>query len=144
MVIQKSFKFRIYPIRKQEKRLEICLDQACFLYNQLLDIHQQVYLGTKETLSQFDMNNLLNDFETLNLHSQIKQNIPKRVSDAFKHFFQFHQFHLDKHTSCFNVAELTYIKDAVNKFFFEKAIIDRFTSKGSYLFFRNPIVFEHL
>ncbi len=88
MVIQKSFKFRIYPIKKQEKRLEICFDQACFLYNQLLDIHQQIYLGTKETLSQFDMNNLLNDFETANLHSQVKQNIPKRINDAFKSFFR--------------------------------------------------------
>ncbi len=85
---KKSYKFRIYPIRKQEKRLNLALDQACFLYNQLLDIHQQIYLGTKETLSQFDMNNLLNDFETKQLHSQVKQNIPKRISDAFKHFFR--------------------------------------------------------
>jgi len=88
MVIQKSFKFRIYPIRKQEKRLEKCLDQACFLYNQLLDIRQQIYLGEKRTLTEFDMNNLLKDFETPNLHSQTKQNIPKRISDAFKHFFR--------------------------------------------------------
>jgi len=88
MVIQKSFKFRIYPIRKQEKRLEIALDQACFLYNQLLDIHQQIYLGEKRTLTEFDMNNLLNDFETKQLHSQVKQNIPKRISDAFNHFFR--------------------------------------------------------
>ena len=76
---KKSYKFRIYPNRKQEKRLEIALDQACFLYNQLLDIHQQVYLGTKGTLSQFDMNNLLKDFETKQLHSQVKQNITKRI-----------------------------------------------------------------
>ena len=88
MVIQKSFKFRIYPIRKQEKRLNSALDQACFLYNQLLDIHQQIYLGEEKTLSEFDMNNLLKDFETKNLHSQVKQNIPKRISDAFKHFFR--------------------------------------------------------
>jgi len=88
MVMQKSFKFRIYPIRKQEKRLEKCLDQACFLYNQLLDIHQQVYLGEERTLTEFDMNNLLKDFETPNLHSQTKQNIPKRISDAFNHFFR--------------------------------------------------------
>jgi len=88
MVMQKNFKFRIHPIRKQEKRLEKCLDQACFLYNQLLDIHQQVYLGMGETLSEFDMNNLLKDFETPNLHSQTKQNIPKRISDAYKHFFR--------------------------------------------------------
>jgi len=88
MVIQKSFKFRIYPIRKQEKRLEIALDQACFLYNQMLDIHQQIYLGEGETLSQFDMCNLVKDFETKQLHSQVKQNIPKRISDAFNHFFR--------------------------------------------------------
>jgi len=88
MVIQKSFKFRLYPIKKQEKRLELALDQACFLYNQLLDIHQQVYLGEGRTLSEFDMNNLLKDFETKQLHSQVKQNIPKRISDAFKHFFR--------------------------------------------------------
>ena len=85
---KKSYKFRIYPIRKQEKKLELALDQACFLYNQILDIHQQIYLGEGETLSEFDMNNLLKDFETKQLHSQVKQNIPKRISDAFKHFFR--------------------------------------------------------
>ncbi len=88
MLNKKSYKFRIYPIIKQEKRLERALDQACFLYNQMLDIHQQIYLGTKETLSEFDMNNILKDFETKQLHSQVKQNIPKRISDAFKHFFR--------------------------------------------------------
>lgn len=88
MVIQKSFKYRIYPIRKQEKRLESCLDQACFLYNKILDIHQQIYLGEKRTLTEFDMGNLVKDFETPNLHSQTKQNIPKRINDSFKHFFR--------------------------------------------------------
>ncbi len=88
MVMQKIFKFRIYPNRKQEKKLESCLDQACFLYNQMLDIHQQIYLGEGETLSQFDMNYLIKDIETKQLHSQIKQNIPKRISDAFNHFFR--------------------------------------------------------
>ena len=86
--MRKSFKYRIYPNRKQEKKLELALDQACFLYNQLLDIHQQVYLGTKETLSEFDMNYLLKDFETKQLYAQVKQNISKRISDAFKHFFR--------------------------------------------------------
>ena len=75
----KSFKYRLYPIRKQEQRLESALDQSCFLYNQLLDIHQQVYLSEDKTLSQFDMNNLLREFETKQLHSQVKQNISKRI-----------------------------------------------------------------
>ena len=86
--MKKSYKYRIYPIRKQEQRLESALDQSCFLYNQLLDIHQQIYLGENETLSQFDMCNLVKEFETKNLHSQVKQNISKRISDAFKHFFR--------------------------------------------------------
>lgn len=85
---KKSYKFRLHPIRKQEKKLEMALDQACFLYNQLLDIHQQIYLGEEKTLSHFDMCNLVKDFETKQLHSQVKQNIPKRISDAFKHFFR--------------------------------------------------------
>ena len=78
--MKKSYKFRLYPIRKQEKRLETALDQACFLYNQLLDIHQQIYLGEERTLTEFDMCNLVKDFETKQLHSQVKQNIPKRIS----------------------------------------------------------------
>jgi len=86
--MRKTYKFRIYPNRKQEKKLEIALDQACFLYNQLLDIHQQIYLGEERTLTEFDMNYLLKDFETKQLYSQVKQNIPKRISDAFKHFFR--------------------------------------------------------
>lgn len=88
MVIQKSFKYRIYPKGKHKKRLELALDQSCFLYNQLLDIHQQIYLGEKRTLTEFDMGYLCKDFETKQLHSQVKQNIPKRISDAFKHFFR--------------------------------------------------------
>ena len=86
--MKKSYKFRIYPIRKQEKRLEKALDQSCFLYNQLLDIHQQIYLSEKRTLSQFDMNYIVTDFKMTHLHSHVKQNISKRISDAFNHFFR--------------------------------------------------------
>jgi len=84
----KSYKFRIYPIKKQEERLEKALDQSCFLYNQLLDIHQQIYLGEERTLSQFDMNYIVKDFDMKQLHSNVKQNISKRLSDSFKHFFR--------------------------------------------------------
>jgi len=86
--MRKSFKYRIYPIKKQEERLESALDQSCFLYNQLLDIHQQIYLSEGETLSHFDMCTLVKEFETKNLHSQVKQNITKRISEAYKHFFR--------------------------------------------------------
>ncbi|KKL25256.1 hypothetical protein LCGC14_2407150 [marine sediment metagenome] len=77
-----------FQLQLQQKRLETALGQACFLYNQLLDIHQQVYLGEKITLSEYDMDYIGKDFETKQLHSQVKQNIPKRISDAFNHFFR--------------------------------------------------------
>ena len=86
--MKKSFKYRLYPIKKQEQRLESALDQSCFLYNQLLDIHQQIYLSEGETLSQFDMCNLVKEFKTKQLYAQVKQDIAKRISDAFKHFFR--------------------------------------------------------
>jgi len=86
--MKKSFKFRIYPIKKQEERLEKALDQSCFLYNQLLDIHQQIYLGEDRTMSEYDMNRLLKDFRLKQVCSQVKYNISKRISDAFKHFFR--------------------------------------------------------
>jgi len=86
--MKKSYKFRIYPIRKQEERLEKALDQSCFLYNQLLDIHQQIYLSEERSLSEFDMNYIVTDFKMEHLHSGIKQNISKRLSDSFKHFFR--------------------------------------------------------
>ena len=84
----KSYKYRIYPNKKQEVKLEKALDQSCFLYNQILDIHQQIYAGEGLTLSKFDMDNIIKDFQTDQLHSQTKQNISKRISDAFSYFFR--------------------------------------------------------
>ena len=86
--MKKCFKYRLYPNQNQEIKLERCLDQACFLYNQMLDIKQQIYLGEGINLSEFDLNNLLKDFNTPALHSQVKQNIPKRISEAFNSFFR--------------------------------------------------------
>jgi len=86
--MKRAYKYRIYPSKKQEEKLEKVLDQACFLYNQILDIKQQIYLGEGESLTEFDMNNIVKDFDTPSLHSQVKQNIPKRISEAYKHFFR--------------------------------------------------------
>ncbi len=86
--MKKTYKYRIYPSKTQEQKLETALDQACFLYNQMLDIKQQIYLGEEISLTEFDMNNIIKDFQTPALHSQVKQNIPKRISEAYKHFFR--------------------------------------------------------
>ena len=86
--MRKSYKYRIYPIQKQEQRLEIALDQSCFLYNQMLDIHHQIYLGENRSLSYFDMCKVVQDFETKQIPSQVKRNVTKRITEAFSHFFR--------------------------------------------------------
>ena len=86
--MKKSFRYRIYPNKKQEVKLETALSQACFLYNQMLDISQQVYLGEGVTLSKYDMDYIIKDFKTDQLHSQTKQNICKRIAEAYSHFFR--------------------------------------------------------
>jgi len=86
--MKKTYKFRIYPSKTHEQRLNKALSQACGLYNQLLDIKQQIYLGEGESLSEYDLNNLAKDFDTLQLHSQTKQNIASRITEAYKHFFR--------------------------------------------------------
>ena len=86
--MKKSYKYRIYPSKVQNIRLEEALDQACFLYNQLLDIKIQIYHGEGITLSCYDLSMIGKDFITESLHSQTKQNVAKRIDEAYKHFFR--------------------------------------------------------
>jgi len=87
MVMQRNFKFRVYPSTKQEIKLTKQISDCCFVYNKLLETKINAYKTDKTNLSQFDLNKLTKDFD-INLHSQVKQNISKRINDAFNHFFR--------------------------------------------------------
>ncbi len=86
--MKKSYKFRIYPNRKQRDRLNIALEEARKLYNQMFDIKQQIYEGEKLSLTKFDMDYIVKDFETKFLHSQTKQNICDKLSKSYDNFFR--------------------------------------------------------
>jgi putative transposase len=87
MVSQMNFRYRIYPSQKQISKLNQTLSDCCIVYNKLLEAKVNAYKQDKVSLSQFDLNNLVKDFD-VPIHSQVKQNISKRINDAFNHFFR--------------------------------------------------------
>src|SRR3990167_9692814 len=87
MSTQMNFRFRIYPSQKQIIRLNKTISDCCFIYNKLLEAKVNAYKTDKTNLSQFDLNKLTKDFD-VPVYSQVKQNISKRINDAFQHFFR--------------------------------------------------------
>ena len=82
-----NFRFRIYPSKKQIVRLNKTISDCCLVYNKLLEAKINAYKEDKNNLTQFDLNKLTKDFD-IPVHSQVKQNISKRINDAFNHFFR--------------------------------------------------------
>ena len=86
------FKFRLYPSKSQigilEEQLELCRQT----HNWLLASCKGAYEEMGKTLSQFDMQNILIPFknqrpEITKVHSQVLQNISKRIKDGYTNFF---------------------------------------------------------
>jgi len=85
-------KFRLYPNAEQRQILERALEDCRYIYNELLAIHKITYKETGKTMSQYDMNLKLKQLKCGNLalsqvHSQVLQNISKRIRDAYHNFF---------------------------------------------------------
>lgn len=87
MVTQMNFRYRIYPSQKQIVKLNESLSDCCLVYNKILETKINAYKKDKTSLSQFDLNKLTKDID-VPVHSQVLQNISKRINDAFKHFFR--------------------------------------------------------
>jgi putative transposase len=88
MIIQKMFKYRIYPSTKQRVRLLTNFKISKEIYNLLLIENKKYYFNQK-----FDFNSIIKDIKITNeeryskVHSQVLQNISDRVSKAFENFF---------------------------------------------------------
>ncbi len=71
-----------------DEQLELCR----IAHNQLLDYCKQQYIEKGKTPSQFDLNNLLITLKRLRpeysrIHSQVLQNISKRIKDGYTNFY---------------------------------------------------------
>lgn len=85
--MQRNFKFRMYPNNKQDVKLKEQFSFCCLLYNTLLESKINAYKKDRTNLSQFDLNNAIKELD-VPIHSQVKQNISKRINDSFNNFFR--------------------------------------------------------
>jgi len=86
--MKKTFKFRIYPSRKQKLRLNKQLSQAKEIYNHLLEKANEKYKSERRMLTKFNMNKYITELkkthpEYQEIYSQVLQNVSDRLSNAF-------------------------------------------------------------
>ena len=91
--MKKTFKYRLFPSKRQTTILEHTLDVCRWSYNHLLEQRKEVYEADKRSISRYDQQKefkqLKEDFPFLvDIHSQILQNIAVRIDLAFRAFFR--------------------------------------------------------
>jgi len=88
--VTKAFKYRLYPTRKQVKRIRETLTTCRMLYNNALEQRISTYKETQESLTYYDQANALvtnkNDYQK-QVHSQVLQNTLKRLDTSYGNFF---------------------------------------------------------
>ena len=92
--MRRTFKFRLYPNKKQENKLNNSLETCRSLYNELLGVKKETYEANGENISGYDLNNLIKQHYKLErkqlkeVHSQVLQNVSDRINKAFSNYFR--------------------------------------------------------
>jgi putative transposase len=89
--VKKSYRYRIYPTRRQRDALEAQLGQACVLYNAALQERRDAYRKSRTSLNYYDQANQLKAIRadgSLGLANfSACQDVLRRVDKTFKAFF---------------------------------------------------------
>ena len=89
----KTYKFRLYPNRKQVAQLNYMLELCKNLYNVALDQRSNAWKFCGESIRYIDQANELKEIkrthpEYNDIHSQVEQDVLRRLDKAFKDFFR--------------------------------------------------------
>src|SRR6266511_2964394 len=89
----KSYKYRVYPSRAQQSRLEQALALCCELYNAALEERREAYRLAHKSISYQDQQNQLPEIKAIRpefalIHSQVLQDVLRRLDKAFDAFFR--------------------------------------------------------
>src|SRR2546421_9304450 len=89
----KTYKYRLYPTKKQLHKLDETLEECRWLYNHLLEMRKTAYERDGISLTcfqqQYTFPVLKQERPSLGgVHSQVMQNVAVRVDLAFKAFFR--------------------------------------------------------
>jgi putative transposase len=92
-IAQRTYKFRIFPSRSQTTRLKDTLVLCCELYNASLQERRDAYRLERKSVRYIEQANQLPDIKKLRpdaagVHSQVLQDVLKRVEKAFAGFFR--------------------------------------------------------
>ena len=92
-VVKKTYKYRVYPSKKQEEILEEHLSLCRWLYNHFLEERKTLYERNKTKISCYDQIKEIPKLkkgkpELRKVHSQTLQDIVRRLDKAFQNFFR--------------------------------------------------------
>jgi len=87
-----AYKFRLYPTRKQIQALQWTLDHTRELYNAALQERRDAYRMAGISITYYDQANQLPHIKAIreeyqDIHSQVLQDVLRKVDKAFKAFF---------------------------------------------------------
>jgi len=88
-----AYRYRIYPSKAQVRKLEQWLILCCELYNAALQERRDAYRITGQSISYCEQQNQLPEIKELrpelkDLHSQVLQDVLRRLDKAFDAFFR--------------------------------------------------------
>ena len=94
VAIRKTYKFRLYRNDKKDRKLRQMIFVASLIWNHLIALQRRYYRLTGKYISLYEMNkHVLKLRKTKRFalwrdpHSQVCQNICRRVDDAYQRFF---------------------------------------------------------
>jgi len=89
----KAYKYKLNPTKAQETLLSATLDNCRYLYNCALEQRIRAFKHSKASLNYYDQANTLKEVkehlpEYKNVHSQVLQDVLKRLDKAYKAFYR--------------------------------------------------------
>ncbi|MDE1849969.1 MAG: transposase [Candidatus Micrarchaeota archaeon] len=93
VIVKTAYKYRAYPSKEQKSILNCQMLLSKELYNLLLQKAQQHFKDTGKTFTKYGMIKWTTEFKKENpeyneVYSQVLQNVPDRISKAYKNFFR--------------------------------------------------------
>ena len=91
--MRKTFKYRLYPTKEQQRLLDAQLEECRWLYNYLLAERRATWEQLKESVRLYDQQATLPALKTTRptlagTHSRVLQNVAVRLDLAFQAFFR--------------------------------------------------------
>ncbi len=92
VTMEKAYKYRAYPAKEQQCKINRQMFLAKQLYNILLEKSKQHFKDTGKTFTQYNMNKWITQLKKRNpefqeVYSQVLQNVADRVAKAYQNFF---------------------------------------------------------